>query len=241
MCNLQTGLVKYIMKTSAIIVGAGSSTRMGKPISKQLIKLNGKETILHTLCAFEKSQSIDEIIVVCREQDIEIIKSLATANNITKAKAFTKGGDTRQQSVKNGVNLVSDNTEFIAIHDGARPLVKPSDIDLAVNNAVKYGSSALGVYVKDTIKVIDENGFIASTPNRSSLIAIYTPQVFELDLYKKAMEQAETENKDYTDDCQLLESIGEKVYVTLGSPENIKLTTPEDIIIAESFLQKRGE
>lgn len=229
------------MKTSAIIVGAGSSTRMGKPISKQLIKLNVKETILHTLCAFEKSQSIDEIIVVCREQDIEIIKSLAKVNNITKAKAFTKGGDTRQQSVKNGVNLVSNNTDFIAIHDGARPLVKPSDIDLAVNNAVKYGSSALGVYVKDTIKVIDEKGFIASTPNRSSLIAIHTPQVFKLDLYQKAMEQAETENKDYTDDCQLLESIGEKVYVTLGSPENIKLTTPEDIIIAESFLQKRGE
>ncbi len=229
------------MKTSAIIVAAGSSTRMGKTVSKQLIKLNGKETILHTLSAFQKSQVIDEIIVVCRKQDIEIIKGIAEDNNITKAIAFTDGGKTRQQSVKKGVNLVSANTNFIAIHDGARPLITKNDIDLVVKNAIKYGSSALGVYVKDTIKVVDDKGFISATPDRSCLIAIHTPQVLRMDLYKKAMKQAESENKDYTDDCQLVESIGEKVFVTLGSPENIKLTTPEDIIIAKSFLQNRGE
>ncbi|MEF2919955.1 MAG: 2-C-methyl-D-erythritol 4-phosphate cytidylyltransferase [Acutalibacteraceae bacterium] len=229
------------MKTSAIIVGAGSSTRMNKSVSKQLIKLNGKETILHTLLAFQKAETIDEIIVVCREQDTEIIKQLANKNNITKVKAFAKGGNTRQQSVKNGVNLVSNETDFIAIHDGARPLVTPQDINLVIDSAIKHKSSALGVYVKDTIKVVDSNGFISETPNRSSLIAIYTPQVFSLDLYKKAMKQAEECGKDYTDDCQLVESLGEKVFVTIGSPENIKLTTPEDIIIAESFLQSRGE
>lgn len=229
------------MKTSAIIVGAGSSTRMNKSVSKQLIKLNGKETILHTLLAFQKAETIDEIIVVCREQDTEIIKKLANKNNITKVKAFAKGGNTRQQSVKNGVNLVSNETDFIAIHDGARPLVTPQDINLVIDSAIKHKSSALGVYVKDTIKVVDSNGFISETPNRSSLIAIYTPQVFSLDLYKKAMKQAEECGKDYTDDCQLVESLGEKVFVTIGSPENIKLTTPEDIIIAESFLQSRGE
>lgn len=229
------------MKTSAIIVGAGSSTRMNKSVSKQLIKLNGKETILHTLLAFQKAETIDEIIVVCREQDTEIIKQLANKNNITKVKAFAKGGNTRQQSVKNGVNLVSNETDFIAIHDGARPLVTPQDINLVIDSAIKHKSSALGVYVKDTIKVVDSNGFISETPNRSSLIAIYTPQVFSLDLYKKAMKQAEECGKDYTDDCQLVESLGEKVFVTIGSPENIKLTTPEDIIIAESFLHSRGE
>lgn len=229
------------MKTSAIIVGAGSSTRMNKSVSKQLIKLNGKETILHTLLAFQKAETIDEIIVVCREQDTEIIKQLANKNNITKVKAFAKGGNTRQQSVKNGVNLVSNETDFIAIHDGARPLVTPLDINRVIENAIKHKSSALGVYVKDTIKVVDSNGFISETPDRSSLIAIYTPQVFSLDLYKKAMKQAEECGKDYTDDCQLVESLGEKVFVTIGSPENIKLTTPEDIIIAESFLHSRGE
>lgn len=224
---------------SAIIVAAGSSTRMGKQISKQLIKLNGTEVIVHTLKAFEKSESIDEIILVCREQDIEIIKELAKSNGITKPLKLTNGGATRQESVKNGVMLVNDNVKYIAIHDGARPLVLPADIDKVVSNATKYKCSALGVPVKDTIKVIDENGIITATPNRSSLIAIYTPQVFNLELYKNAMEKAKQDRKDYTDDCQLVEALGESVYVTTGSPTNIKLTTPEDIIIAESFLKEQ--
>lgn len=224
---------------SAIIVAAGSSTRMGKPISKQLIKLKGREVIVHTLKSFEASASIDEIILVCREQDIEIIKDLAKLNGITKPLKLTKGGATRQESVKNGVMLVSDNAKYIAIHDGARPLISPADIDKVVNNATKYKSSALGVPVKDTIKVIDENGIITATPNRSNLIAIYTPQVFNLELYKNAMDKAKLDGKDYTDDCQLVEALGESVYVTIGSPTNIKLTTPEDIIIAESFLKEQ--
>ena len=224
---------------SAIIVAAGSSTRMGKPISKQLIKLNGTEVIVHTLKAFEASASIDEIILVCREQDIEIIKKLAESNGITKPLKLTNGGATRQESVKNGVMLVSDSAKYIAIHDGARPLISPADIDNVVNNAYKYKSSALGVPVKDTIKVVDENGIITATPNRSNLIAIYTPQVFNLELYKNAMDKAKKDGKDYTDDCQLVEALGESVYVTIGSPTNIKLTTPEDIIIAESFLKEQ--
>lgn len=229
------------MRVSAIIVAAGSSTRMGKTISKQLIKLNGTEVIVHTLKAFQHSESIDEIIVVCREQDMDIIKILAEQNSITKVTGFTCGGATRQESVKNGVALVNSSTEYIAIHDGARPLISPKDIDNVVNNATIYNSSALGVFVKDTIKVVDKNSFITSTPDRSSLVAIYTPQVFKFNLYKQAMNQAEKEGKDYTDDCQLVEALGEKVYVTCGSATNIKLTTPEDIIIAESFLKNRGE
>lgn len=229
------------MKTTAIIVGAGSSTRMGLTVSKQLVKLNGSETIVHTLRAFQKSHSIDEIVVVCREQDKKIIENLSETNNITKVIGFTTGGSTRQQSVAKGIAMVSDDTDYIAIHDGARPLVTPSDINSVVANAIKYKSSALGVYVRDTIKIVDENGFINSTPDRSSLIAIYTPQVFEFTLYKRAVEKAVYENKDYTDDCQLIESLGEKVYVTQGSVTNIKLTTQEDIIIAESILKNRGE
>lgn len=229
------------MRVSAIIVAAGSSTRMGKSISKQLIKLNGTEVIVHTLKAFQQSNAIDEIIVVCRGQDIDIIKTLAEQNSITKATGFTCGGATRQESVKNGVALVKPTTQYIAIHDGARPLILPQDINNVVNNAAIYNSSALGVFVKDTIKVVDKSGFITSTPNRSNLVAIYTPQVFKFDLYKRAIEQAEIEGKDYTDDCQLVEALGEKIYVTNGSNTNIKLTTPEDIIIAESFLKGRGE
>ena len=225
------------MKVTAIIVAAGSSTRMGKTVSKQLIKLNGSETILHTLRAFDKAASISETVVVCRESDISRIKSLAEENGIRKITAFVCGGNTRQQSVANGINAISFDTDYVAIHDGARPLVLPEDIDLTVKNAVRYGSSALGVFVKDTIKIVDENGFIESTPDRSRLVAIATPQIFELSLYKKAMLRAEAEKKDYTDDCQLIESLGEKIFVTFGSPSHIKLTTPEDIITAEAFLR----
>ena len=225
------------MKVTAIIVAAGSSTRMGKTVSKQLIKLNGSETILHTLRAFDKAASISETVVVCRESDISRIKSLAEENGIRKITAFVCGGNTRQQSVANGINAISFDTDYVAIHDGARPLVLPEDIDLTVKNAVRYGSSALCVFVKDTIKIVDENGFIESTPDRSRLVAIATPQIFELSLYKKAMLRAEAEKKDYTDDCQLIESLGEKIFVTFGSPSNIKLTTPEDIITAEVFLR----
>lgn len=229
------------MKASAIIVAAGSSTRMGKQISKQLIKLNGTEVIVHTLMAFQNSNAIDEIIIVCREQDIEIIKNLAKQHSITKATGFTAGGNTRQASVKNGVALVNPTAEYIAIHDGARPLVLPQDIDKVVENAEVYRASALGVFVKDTIKVVDENNFITSTPDRSTLISIYTPQVFRLDLYKQAMQKAEQDGKDYTDDCQLVEALGERVYVTVGSSTNIKVTTPDDIVVAESFLKDRGD
>lgn len=229
------------MKTTAIIVGAGSSTRMGLSVSKQLIKLNGNETIVHTLKAFQQTDSINEIVIVCREQDKKIIKNLAKINDITKVIGIIAGGSTRQQSVAKGIDMISNDTDYIAIHDGARPLITPSDINSVINNAIKYKSSALGVYVKDTIKIINENGFIESTPDRSKLITIYTPQVFEFALYKKAMKRAKEENKDYTDDCQLIESLGEKVYVTQGSATNIKLTTPDDIIIAESILNNRGE
>jgi len=225
------------MKTSAVIVAAGSSTRMGKPISKQLIKINGTQVILHTLRAFQQAESISEIIVVCRKEDMPAIQKLAKDNNITKAVAFTQGGCTRQQSVKNGAALA--NGDYIAIHDGARPLITPHDINKVTADAERYGAAALGVFVKDTIKVVDENGFIQSTPDRSRLISIYTPQVFETSIYKQAIKKAEADGKDYTDDCQLVESLGERIYVTQGNATNIKLTTPEDITIAEGFLKRR--
>lgn len=227
------------MKTTAVIVAAGSSTRMGGQISKQFISLNGTATIVHTLKAFQQAQSIDSIVVVCRKTDISDIKRLSSENGITKLTAVAEGGSTRQQSVKNGVAL-AQGADFIAIHDGARPLVTPQDIDKVVADAQKHGAAALGVQVKDTIKVVDNNGFILSTPNRSSLIAIYTPQVFKTDMYMQAMKKAEEDNKDYTDDCQLVEALGKRVLVTVGSAENIKLTTPEDIAVAESFLKRRG-
>ncbi len=224
------------MKTTAIIVGAGQSTRMGMTVSKQLIKLCGKETILHTLTAFQQAETVSEIIVVCRKQDKAIIQSLAETNNITKLKALTEGGNTRQQSVINGLQLVDSDTDYIAIHDGARPLVSVEKINQVIRDAYQYGSATLGVSVKDTIKIVDNNHFIQNTPDRSTLMAVHTPQVFEKITYTLAVQKALSEHKDYTDDCQLIETMGKKVFITTDFPTNIKLTTPEDILIAETFL-----
>lgn len=225
------------MTVNAVIAGAGLSVRMGKAISKQLIKILDKEVIVHTLLAFEQAKSIKYIAVVCKKEDKDIIQGLINKYNITKVISITDGGNTRQQSVLKGVECIKDNSDFIAVHDGARPLISPLDIDKTVENAVKYGASALGVYVKDTIKIVDKDGFICNTPNRSNTIAIQTPQVFKTQDYLNAVRLAESNNQDYTDDCQLMEAYGKKVHVTIGSYNNIKVTTPEDINIAESILK----
>lgn len=229
------------MKVAAIIVGAGASTRMGIPISKQLIKICDKEVIVHTLCAFEASSCTRQIVVVCREEDIAIIKSLVQMHHFTKVTSVVAGADTRQGSVQKGLDQIEKDTDYIAVHDGARPLVLPKDIDRTVQNAVKYGASTLGVGVKDTIKVVDKQGFIAHTPKRSTLIAVQTPQVFKKEQYIQAVQLAAKQDKDYTDDCQLIEAAGEKVHITLGSYSNIKVTTPEDVPVAEVLLYAETE
>lgn len=219
---------------SAIIVAAGNSTRMGLGKSKQFIKLKGEPVIKHTLWAFEISDVIDSVVVVCREQDEREIKSVIKHGGFSKVKAVVYGGDTRDVSVKNGVNACDERTTHFAIHDGARPLVSDEDITAVVNEAVKCKAAALGTLVTDTIKVVDENNVIVSTPDRSTLRAVQTPQVFEKNLYLKALENGSS--KGITDDCQLVESIGESVKIVIGSEKNIKLTTQNDMLIAESFL-----
>ena len=220
---------------SAIIVAAGNSTRMGLGKSKQFIELCGEPVIKHTLWAFEISDVIDSVVVVCREQDENDIKSVIKGGSFSKVKAVVYGGETRDISVKNGVQACDERTTHFAIHDGARPLVSNKDIKAVVEEAVKCKAAALGTLVTDTIKVVDENNHIISTPDRSALRAVQTPQVFEKNLYLK--ELREGSNKGITDDCQLVESIGESVKIVIGSEKNIKLTTQNDIIIAESFLK----
>ena len=220
----------------AILVAAGSSTRMALPTSKQFIPLLGVPTIVYTLMAFEHAHSIQDIVVVCRRQDMEQIWDCVKQYQMTKVYAVVPGGQTRQQSVAAGVAAAPTLAAYFAIHDGARPLIQPQAIDAVVQDAFLYQASALGTPVKDTIKVIDENGFIVSTPNRTALWAVQTPQVFERTLYCSAMEQAAQE--DYTDDCQLVEHIGVKVHLCLGEYTNLKLTTPEDIAFAEAILKK---
>jgi len=222
------------MNTSAVIVCAGSSTRMGG-VNKILLPL-GKSTVIgNTMLAFQNTESIKEIIIVSRPQDFEDIKKQAENLNISKFKLCVEGGSTRQQSVINGIRHISKDTEFIAVHDGARPLVRPEQIENVIKDASVFGGATLGVPVKDTIKVVSDN-LIVDTPYRPSLYITQTPQVFRKRIYFEGIDFALEHSLDFTDDCQLAEAVGYKVYMTAGDYKNIKITTPEDIKIAEVLL-----
>ncbi len=227
------------MNTSAVIVCAGNSTRM-QGRNKILLPLGGSTVIGTALAAFQSCPEIAEIIVVAREQDIPEIKEIAGKCGITKLSGCTAGGATRQESVMNGIRLISKETELIAVHDGARPLVKSEHISRAVKDALVFGGATLGVPVKDTIKMVDD-GLITDTPPRSSLYITQTPQIFRKKLYFEGIDFALEHSLDFTDDCQLVEAIGGKVYMTVGDYTNIKITTPEDIAIAEAILSARAE
>lgn len=223
--------------TSAIIAASGNSTRMGFKYSKQFIDLNSKTVIERTLKAFEECDLINEIIVVCRDIDRDEIMSIAS--KFSKYRAVVRGGDTRAISVSNGVSACSDEAQFFAIHDGARPLITAKDIEAVVNRAYETNAATLGTCVTDTIKIVDENNVIQSTPNRALLRAVQTPQVFKKELYLKAMDNAVKNNLSVTDDCSMVEALGEKVEVVEGSAENIKLTTAIDIVFAKAILDSR--
>lgn len=226
------------MKLSVIIPAAGSSSRMKSAQSKQLMKIGGVEVLARTALAFEKSALVYEIIIVCRDEERSEFEGLMKKYNISKFKCFANGGSSRQQSVFNAVPMVSDECDFVAVHDGARPLVSDKIIEEAAENAEKYGAAAPGVPVKDTIKIINSAGFIESTPDRSSLIAIQTPQIFNKSKYLAAMKAAQKSGEDYTDDCALFERCGERVYISQGSYSNIKITTAQDIPLAEKLMEE---
>lgn len=225
----------------AVVAAAGASERMGLGGSKQFLPLLGVPVILRTLLAFEASERVGSVVVVCRKEDLVRMKQTLSAGGVKKVCAVVAGGDTRQRSAAAGAAAVPEGTEWIAVHDGARPLVRPEEIDRCVASAQECGAAALAVPLKDTVKLGDGKGFIASTPNRSLLWAVQTPQVFRLRDYRAAMRRAEDTGADYTDDCQLLENSGTKIRLCPGSYENLKITTPEDLTAAEAILRGRGE
>lgn len=226
------------MNTSVVIVCAGNSTRMG--VNKILLPLGDRLVVGVTMQAFQACASVKEIVIVAREADISAIQEEAQKAGITKLKECTVGGDTRQQSVINGIRCISQDTELVAVHDGARPLVKPEHIEKAIKDALVFGGATLGVPVKDTIKVVDD-GLITDTPPRSTLYITQTPQIFRKKLYFEGIDFALEHSLDFTDDCQLVEAIGGKVYMTTGDYTNIKITTPEDIKLAETLLEMRKD
>ena len=224
------------MNNVAVILAAGSGTRMKSDKSKLLLEINGKTVIERTVEAFSKISEIDEIIVVIRESDLNEFEKHLSKYDLS----YCFGGATRQESVMNAVETI-DECDLIIIHDGARPLVTEKEITDTVNKAKETGAAAVGVTPKDTIKIVDENLQIVGTPDRSNLISIRTPQVFDFSQYLKAVDLAKKQGKDFTDDCRLVENLGRKVNVVIGEYTNIKITTPEDIPMAESILKMRGE
>nr|WP_303693698.1 2-C-methyl-D-erythritol 4-phosphate cytidylyltransferase [Ruminococcus bromii] len=226
---------------SAVIVAAGGSVRMGIADSKQFIPLLSRPAIEYTLKAFQKCRLIKEIVIVCREQDNDRINKIIELNGFSKVSKLVKGGDSRADSVRNGIGACSENAKYYAIHDGARPLITVEEIERVVEAAFDTGAATLGTSVKDTIKVVDGFNNIESTPIRSQLRAVQTPQVFERDLYRFALENAGDNLINFTDDCSLIENMGGEVLVVKGNEENIKLTTPIDIVIAESILKSRQQ
>lgn len=224
---------------TAVIVAAGNSTRMGG-VNKQKLRIDGVPVLIRTLRTFSESPWIDEIVVATREQDIPDLFAAVKAYEIRKVTDIVKGGATRQESVFAAIHRASLQSEFFAIHDGARPLVTQKIIELTVQKAFAENAAATGVRVKDTIKVVARDGRILETPDRTALWAVHTPQVFSRRLYLQAA-AAVPNSTAFTDDCKLMESAGIPVFMVEGSYENIKITTPEDIALAEGILAGRKE
>lgn len=224
--------------TSAVIVAAGDSLRMGlEGESKQLMKIGSTPVIAYTLKAFETASSIDEVVVVARTEDILPLSEVVREYGLKKVTKIVVGGKTRTESVQCGIAELNEEARYVAIQDGARPFVRPEKIDLAVSSAIESGAAALGVLVKDTIKAADENGFIVRTVNRDGLYQIQTPQVFELERFRSSLALCISSGKNLTDDCQVFELAGIKVKIVPGDYDNIKLTYPEDLSIAEGIAE----
>ncbi|ASA24400.1 2-C-methyl-D-erythritol 4-phosphate cytidylyltransferase [Paenibacillus donghaensis] len=223
----------------AVIVAAGRGTRMGTAESKQYLLLQGKPIIVHTLEVFQQHPLISELVLVTGEDDIPRCREWVQTFGLDKVKAIICGGAERQHSVHKG--LMQLKSEWVMVHDGVRPFVKPQEIVACYEAARRTGASVLAVPVKDTIKQVDNTGQVLSTPDRRSLWAIQTPQTFRLSALVAAYEAAEQDGFLGTDDSSLAERAGIAVSVVEGSYGNIKITTPEDLDFAEFTERNRGE
>ena len=223
-----------LRRCGAVIVAAGSASRMGG-IDKVMAPLGGEPMIVRTVRAFQDCDAIREIVVVTREDLIRPITSLLSS--MDKVIAVVAGGASRQESVHLGLNTLSKKVQLAAIHDGARPLVSYEVIDRTVRAANTYGAAAPAIPVKDTIKRV-QGGVVTDTPDRASLRAVQTPQVFDFDLLRGALKKAKEERAQVTDDCSAVERMGFCVKIVEGDERNIKVTTPMDLKIAEMLLEE---
>ncbi len=224
-------------KNYAVIVAAGRGTRMNAGINKQFIDIKGKPLLYYTLKRFEESEVIDEIVLVLSESDLNYCKdNIISKYHIKKVTHIVIGGSERQHSVYRGLEALKD-CDIVLIHDGARPFVSERIINQGIEYAEVYGASASGVKPKDTIKVMDDYGFSKETLDRNKLISIQTPQCFKYDIIYGCHKRIQNEGIDVTDDTMVVERYGHKVFIYPGDYDNIKITTSEDIILAEKIIE----
>ena len=232
-------LTKDYGRCAAVIVAAGTASRM-QGTDKILTPLMGSPLIAHTIRAFQESPAIHEIVVVTREDALSQMGRICSQHGFDKVSMIVPGGASRVESVMRGLEHVSKGTKLAAIHDGARPLITGEIIERTVRKADSYHAAAPAIPVKDTIKAA-ENRIVSDTPDRSHLFAVQTPQVFDFDLLRGALQNALDQNLMITDDCSAVEAMGMSVYLTDGSDENIKVTTPIDLILADAILRNRRQ
>ncbi len=225
---------------TAIVPAAGTSSRMGGE-NKLFMKLDGVPVLTRTLQAIDRAELVDEIIVATQTELLETVAALCAEASLRKKVKVVRGGATRTESVLAAAMEANPKAQLLAVHDGARPLVLPAEFDQVIRFACNTYAAAPAVPVTDTVKVADESGLVTGTPDRSTLFAVQTPQVFRAEILKAALQAVVSEGAAVTDDCAAVERIGKQVYLTQGSRENIKITTPIDIIIAEAILRKRGQ
>lgn len=219
----------------AVIVAAGNASRMGG-IDKVMAELNGEPMIVRTARTFQTCEAIREIVIVTREDLVMPIMKLCA--EFDKVKAVVVGGADRAESVGLGLGALSEKVKLVAVQDGARPLITHEVIDRTVRAAHSYGAAAPAIPVKDTIKVVN-GGVVSSTPDRKTLQAVQTPQVFDLDLLKGALKKAFDDKAEITDDCSAVERMGMSVKIVEGDEKNIKVTTPLDLAIAKLLLEEK--
>lgn len=225
-----------MLKIYAVIVAGGTGSRMGAGKNKILLEFAGQAVLRRTVEVFCRCDCIDGIVVVTRKEDREECEFVL--DDVQKNIQYADGGNTRQQSVYNGLKMCTD-ADYVLIHDAARAMIDEKTINAVTEDCIKYGGAAVGVKCKDTLKTVDENGFITGTVDREYTYNIQTPQAFLYSDILRAHEKADTDGIKATDDCALMEYYGKRIKLTEGNYENIKLTTPDDMAVGEMILRKR--
>lgn len=226
---------------TAIFAAAGQGRRMELGVNKIFLELDGRPILIHTLQAFSACDAVDDLLVVVAPDEVPVVKALLANEVGLKPYKVAAGGAERQHSVANALRLLPPETEIVLVHDGARPLVPRAVIERVAAEALASGAAAAGVPEKNTIKVVDGQGWILSTPDRKALWSIQTPQGFRREVLLEAYARAEADGFLGTDDAGLVERSGRRVKVVMGAYRNLKITTPEDMVIAEAFVRQAAE